>query len=74
MAHSLLAALDVDVVSQGRVPKKTEESVTGHEDHEALLTKTPLSREPGPAGIPTARASIARRAAGGLIVKLVIST
>ena len=48
--------------------------VTGHEDHEALLTKTPLSREPGPAGIPTARASIARRAAGGLIVKLVIST
>ena len=48
--------------------------VTGYEDHEALLTKTPLSREPGPAGIPTARASIARIAAGGLIVKLVIST
>ena len=48
--------------------------VTGHEDHEALLTKTPLSREPGPAGIPTARASLARRAAGGHIDKLVIST
>ena len=41
--------------------------VTGYEDHEALLTKTPLSREPGPAGIPTARASLARRAAGGYV-------
>ena len=48
--------------------------LTGYEDHEALLTKTPLSREPGPAGIPTARASLARRAAGGHIDKLVIST
>ena len=46
-------------------------SITGHEDHEALLTKTSLWREPGPAGIPTARARIASRAAGGLIVKLV---
>ena len=45
--------------------------ITGHEDHEALLTKTSLWREPGPAGIPTARARIASRAGGGLIVKLV---
>ena len=38
--------------------------ITGYEDHEALLTKTlSIKRSQGPAGIPTVRASMARRAA-----------